>query len=89
VFVQTFEATLRSWMGLPPGMCVFDETCRRGLALEHNGELYSCDHFVEPEHLLGNIGDAAIADMLGSAFFREGRTSYCSRGRVVADAKDH
>jgi uncharacterized protein len=68
VFVQTFEATLRNWMGMPPGMCVFDETCGRGLALEHNGDLYSCDHFVEPDHKLGNIGDASIGDLLGSAF---------------------
>jgi uncharacterized protein len=68
VFVQTFEATLRSWMGLPAGMCVFDETCGRGLALEHNGDLYSCDHFVEPDHLLGNIGDASLRDLLRSGF---------------------
>ena len=56
VFVQTFEATVRNWLGLPSsGMCVFDATCGHGLALEHNGDLYSCDHFVEPKHLLGNI----------------------------------
>ena len=56
IFVQTFEATLRNWMQLPSsGMCVFDKTCGYGLALEHNGDLYSCDHFVEPDYLLGNI----------------------------------
>jgi uncharacterized protein len=56
VFVQTFEATVRNWLGLPSsGMCVFDAVCGHGLALEHNGDLYSCDHFVEPRHLLGNI----------------------------------
>ena len=56
VFVQTFEATVRNWLRLPSsGMCVFDATCGHGLALEHNGDLYSCDHFVEPKHLLGNI----------------------------------
>ena len=47
VYVQTFEATVRNWMGLPSsGMCVFNETCGLGVALEHNGDLYLCDHFV-------------------------------------------
>ena len=56
VFVQTFEAAVRNWLGLPSsGMCVFDATCGHGLALEHNGDLYACDHFVEPEYFLGNI----------------------------------
>ena len=56
VFVQTFEAALRNWMGLPSsGMCVFNETCGLGVALEHNGDLYACDHFVEPDYFLGNI----------------------------------
>jgi uncharacterized protein len=67
VFVQTFEAAARNWMGLPSsGMCVFNETCGLGVALEHNGDLYSCDHFVEPEYLIGNIGDADMADLVGS-----------------------
>jgi uncharacterized protein len=65
VFVQTFEATLRSFMGLPSTMCVFDETCGGALALEHNGDLYSCDHFVEPDHLIGNITDAPMIDLVG------------------------
>ena len=56
VYVQTFEAAVRNWMRMPTsGMCVFEETCGYGLALEHNGDLYSCDHFVEPDYLLGNI----------------------------------
>ena len=56
IFVQTFEATLRNWLGMDAsGMCVFNETCGTGLAIEHNGDLYSCDHFVEPAYLLGNI----------------------------------
>jgi len=58
LFVQTFEAALRNWMRMPPGMCVFEKTCGYGLALEHNGDLYSCDHFVEPSYLLGNIIEA-------------------------------
>ena len=46
MFVQGFDAALASWMGLPTGVCVFSETCGNAVALEHNGDLYSCDHFV-------------------------------------------
>ncbi len=67
VFVQTFEATVRNWLGLPSsGTCVFDATCGHGLALEHNGDLYSCDHFVEPKHFLGNIRQRHMAELVSS-----------------------
>jgi uncharacterized protein len=67
VFVQTFEAAVRNWLGLPSsGMCVFDATCGHGLALEHNGDLYSCDHFVEPHYLLGNILQTRMIDLAGT-----------------------
>lgn len=66
VFVQTFEASARRWLGLPSGMCVFEETCGIGLALEHNGDLYSCDHFVEPDHLVGNIMEKEISELVSS-----------------------
>jgi len=66
VFVQTFEASARKWMGMPSGMCVFEETCGIGLALEHNGDLYSCDHFVEPDYLLGNIMKKEINELATS-----------------------
>jgi uncharacterized protein len=66
VFVQSFEAAARSWLGLPSGMCVFDPTCGQGVALEHNGDLYSCDHFVEPNYLLGNIQDQHMEELVGS-----------------------
>ena len=68
VFVQTFEASARSWLGMPSSMCVFDETCGNGVALEHNGDVYSCDHFVEPKYLLGNIARNTMGDLLGSRF---------------------
>jgi uncharacterized protein len=55
VFIQMFDAALASWVGAPAGMCIFAETCGDAVALEHNGDLYSCDHFVEPTHLLGHI----------------------------------
>ncbi|AKB50907.1 Putative arylsulfatase regulatory protein [Methanosarcina barkeri str. Wiesmoor] len=63
IFVQTFEASARRWLGMPSGMCVFEETCGTGLALEHNGDLYSCDHFVEPDYLLGNIMEKEISEL--------------------------
>jgi uncharacterized protein len=47
-------------------MCIFSETCGTAVALEHNGDVYSCDHYVEPEYLLGNIADVHLASMLGS-----------------------
>jgi uncharacterized protein len=67
VYVQTFEAAVRNWMRMPTsGMCVFEETCGYGLALEHNGDLYSCDHFVEPDYLLGNIKEENMLTMVAS-----------------------
>jgi uncharacterized protein len=67
VYVQTFEAAVRNWLRMSSsGMCVFEETCGLGLALEHNGDLYSCDHFVEPDYLLGNIIENHMLDMVTS-----------------------
>jgi uncharacterized protein len=66
VYVQMFDVALANWVGEPPGLCVHSETCGRALALEHTGDLYSCDHFVEPEHLLGNIGDRTLSEMVES-----------------------
>lgn len=55
VFVQMFDAALASWYGMDSSLCIFAEKCGRAMALEHNGDLYSCDHYVEPDYLLGNI----------------------------------
>jgi uncharacterized protein len=67
IYVQTLEAAARNWLRLPSsGMCVFEETCGLGLALEHNGDLYSCDHFVEPGYLLGNIMETPMIEMVAS-----------------------
>lgn len=66
VFVQTFDAALASWYGTAPALCVFGETCGNALALEHNGDLYSCDHFVDPAHLLGNIMETHMVDLVAS-----------------------
>lgn len=64
IFVQTFEAAVRSWLNMPTGMCFFSPTCGTGVALEHNGDLYSCDHFVEPDYLLGNIQENSMAELV-------------------------
>ena len=66
VFVQHFDAALASWAGAPPAVCIFSPTCGTALALEHNGDLYSCDHFVEPDYLLGNILDTPIIELVSS-----------------------
>ena len=66
VFVQHFDAALAAWMRAPPEMCIFSPTCGTALALEHNGDLYSCDHFVQEEHLLGNILDAPLVELVAS-----------------------
>jgi uncharacterized protein len=66
VFVQMFDAALASWVGAPAGMCIFAETCGSAVALEHNGDLYSCDHFVEPMHLLGNIRKVHMLELVSS-----------------------
>ena len=67
VYVQLFDASLASWLGLPPAVCVFAETCGDALALEHNGDLYSCDHFVEPDYLLGNIMTTHMVELVASS----------------------
>jgi uncharacterized protein len=66
VFVQMFDAALASWVGAPPSLCIFAETCGDAVALEHTGDLYSCDHFVEPAYLLGNIAETPLADFVAS-----------------------
>ena len=67
VFVQSFDAALASFAGAPPGICVFAETCGDAVALEHNGDVYSCDHFVDAEHLLGNICATHLVELVGSS----------------------
>jgi uncharacterized protein len=66
VFVSHFDTALASWLGVPPSLCIFQETCGDALALEHNGDVYSCDHFVEPAHLLGNITTTTMVELLTS-----------------------
>ncbi len=66
VFVQIFESSMGVVLGGYPSLCVFTPTCGRAMAMEHNGDLYSCDHFVYPKYLLGNINETNMADMANS-----------------------
>ncbi len=66
VFVQIFDMALSAWVGVEPSLCVFRKTCGRALALEHNGDVYSCDHFVEPAHLLGNLNVVPLEELVNS-----------------------
>jgi uncharacterized protein len=71
VFVQIFDVQLGIWAGLPSSLCVFGETCGRSLALEHNGDLYSCDHFVYPQFHVGNILERPLVELVYSPFQKQ------------------
>jgi uncharacterized protein len=66
VYVQIFDVSLGSWVGAPPALCIFSPTCGNALAMEHNGDVYSCDHFVEPDYLLGNIEETHMIELVAS-----------------------
>jgi uncharacterized protein len=66
MFVQVFDGVLASWLRGYSSLCVFRPTCGDGVVLEHNGDLYSCDHFVEPRYLLGNIGEDRLRELVDS-----------------------
>lgn len=65
-FVQIFDVTLANFTGENPGLCVFNETCGDAMVMEHNGDIYSCDHFVYPEYLIGNISETPLSLMARS-----------------------
>ena len=66
VFVQIFDVSLEMWMNMEPSLCVFRRTCGAALAMEHSGDVYSCDHFVYPENKLGNIMEAGLSTLADS-----------------------
>lgn len=76
-FVQLFDVTLANWCGVQPSLCAFGEVCGDGMVVEHNGDVFSCDHFVYPEYRLGNIATGNLVDMYRSeeqqAFGRDKR----------------
>jgi uncharacterized protein len=75
VFVQHFDAALASWLGVPPSLCIFAPACGTAMVLEHNGDVYSCDHFVEAEHRLGNIMESPLRHIIA----RKKRFRFASR----------
>lgn len=66
MFVQLFDATLANWCGVMPGVCTLAETCGHAGVMEWNGDLYSCDHFVFPQHYLGNIHQSSLFELMHS-----------------------
>lgn len=65
-YVQIFEVALGIWAGMGSGLCVFSEKCGTALAMEHNGDVYSCDHFVYPKYHLGNLRNQSLREMVES-----------------------
>jgi len=65
-YVQIFDATLANWVGVAPGICSLSEECGHAGVMEYNGDVYSCDHFVYPEHRLGNLHDKTMTEMMYS-----------------------
>ena len=63
-YIQIFDATLANWVGVQPGLCTLAKECGHAGVMEFNGDVYSCDHFVYPEHLLGNIQNKTITEMM-------------------------
>ncbi|MBT4140899.1 MAG: SPASM domain-containing protein, partial [Candidatus Latescibacteria bacterium] len=65
-FVQIFDVALGAWLGQNPSLCIFSETCGDALIIEHNGDLYSCDHFVYPDYNLGNVNETPIRELVAT-----------------------
>ena len=88
VFVQAFDSALTSWLGGVSPLCVFAEECGRALVLEHNGDLYSCDHFVQPDCRLGNIMESPLAELVESGAQRGfGRAKRQSLPRLCQECR--
>jgi len=63
IYIPFFDSAVEQWMGRPSPLCIFSPICGKGLAMEHNGDVYACDHYVYPEYKLGNIGGQRLIDM--------------------------
>lgn len=88
IFIQHFEATLANIYGVPPGICSFAPRCGQAAAMEHNGDLYSCDHFVFPEYWLGNIRHNTITEMMyGERQQRFGTEKYTTLSERCRECK--
>ncbi|MFI3240566.1 MAG: anaerobic sulfatase-maturation protein [Bacteroidales bacterium] len=86
VFVQIFDSTLANWVGAPPSVCTMCKDCGHALVMEHNGDLYSCDHYVFPEYKLGNIDTQFIKKMANSD--RQGRFSTAKSGMLPRECRE-
>ena len=89
-FILSFDGALAGWLGMAGTVCIFSRACGQGMALEHNGDLYSCDHFVEPGFHLGNIMKKPMAELASSAEQRkfgldkrEMLPQYCQRCEFI------
>ena len=71
IFIQIFDVSLEAWLGFKPSLCIFNETCGDAMAMEHNGDVYACDHYVTPEYLVGNIEETPISDIINLPFQRK------------------
>ncbi len=65
-FVNLFDSTLANYCGLNPGTCVYSETCGSNAVVEHNGDVYPCDHFVYPQYKIGNLNDSSLQEIMSS-----------------------
>ena len=66
IFVQMFDTVLGKWLGVPGGLCIFSETCGSAMAIEHTGDVYSCDHYVYDKHKVGNVMDVSLGEIVES-----------------------
>jgi uncharacterized protein len=89
-FVITFDCMLANWMGVPPSLCIFAETCGHAGIIEYNGDVYSCDHYVFPEYKLGNISEKSLLTLMNSPFQkqfglskRDALPAYCNKCRFL------
>ena len=90
VYIQHFDTALANWYGEPHGICVFSPTCGQAMVIEHNGDIYSCDHFVDRDHLLGNIMTNSVAELVNSPRQRQfgrdkqdGLPGFCRKCRFL------
>ena len=65
-FVNLFDSTLANYCGMNPGTCVYSETCGANAVMEHNGDIYPCDHFVYPHYKLGNVKESSLREIVSS-----------------------
>ena len=87
-FVQLFDVALGNWLGLGSSLCVFAETCGDALAIEHNGDVYSCDHYVYPRYNLGNVMNHSLGAMVNAPAQREfGRDKSASLPKFCRDCE--